>query len=165
MVRNSLWTQIDNRSIFIRDLSSDLKRIGAQMKVKGKTRLQRCLLSYLLRLNFHNQTWPITFESTTWSLSVVFDGCVRAFRLTTTAARRSSWPSHLCWPWAATWGPAAHTLWTVHSAPSPPALLHRLARDLWPSGCSETSPRCRSIYCCCCFLTTVKEQMKHVKTI
>lgn len=68
------------------------------------------------------------------------------------AADRSSWPCHLCQPWAATAGPAVHTWWSGRSGPRPWVFPRCCSSDHWPSGCSETSPRCQSIYCCCCFL-------------
>lgn len=64
-------------------------------------------------------------------------------------------------------GPAVHTWWTVHSAPSAWAFLRCCSSDCWPSGCFGRSPHCQSNYYCCCFLRGTHKQhrviyLKHI---
>lgn len=93
-----------------------------------------------------------------WVAILLLTGYAPVLLLTARGADRSSWPCHLCWPWAATAGPAVHTWWSVRSAPSPPAFPRCCSSGRWPSGCSGMSPRCQSNYYYCCSLRTPKER-------
>lgn len=111
-----------------------------------------------LRNGLHvNSCYPLKLwnSSTYRPLSYSSVATAPVLLLTAKAADRSSWPCDLCWPWAATAGPAVHTWWSFRSGPSPP-LFRRCCCDPWPSGYSGMSPRCQSNYYYCCFLRTFK---------